>query len=236
MIRLMVFTIIFWSPWAWSSEAKESLVPVSIKKGVIVESAKNYKLPEELVAQLEHYFLQSYREADPVRTGLMKDHEILLKLRRISLNAEITLEPIDRAVLKEPVLFKFPLGGGGFNLDGYIKSSSEGEFKMLFKISLGERAPFDQSELDRGLQVYFISQAKKREGKKQELGSGCNQFMKITSFYKKQIKPQGLQLTTKNLSHISTTAGFFIFTYAHEENLYIATIKVSAPSHPRLLC
>jgi len=82
--------------------------------------------------------------------------------------------------------------------------------------------------------VFYLSNAPYRPDFK--MGSGCNKYFEITTFWGQAMKDDGLNLNTVNLRHVSATAGTFFFVSPFQGKLRLGHLTIKDSRHLDLLC
>jgi hypothetical protein len=123
---------------------------------------------------------------------------------------------------------QFPKGGGVLDFgDLPIEKSGSMTFNWEFP---------DGVEGEKNMHVFYLSNAKTRKVDGQSVGSGCNTFYEITSFFFGQRALGGLRVNTAKNRHISFLAGTYIFVKPEFDALLVAQLIVQDNNHRDLLC
>ncbi len=147
----------------------------------------------------------------------------------------------DRAMLtvylneKSPALLKgrstqldYKSGGGELDLAEFISSKHRGTFYIAMKPSFEEDLPYE---------VYFLSNSKVRKIGDETVGSGCDTFFKITSYFNKQMKGDGFAVNTTDQRHVSALQGVYFFIFKKESGrVGLAYLDVKDSRFPELRC
>lgn len=147
----------------------------------------------------------------------------------------------DRAMLKvylnekTPALLKgrstildYKSGGGELDLAEFISTKHRGTFYVAMKPSFEEDLPYE---------VYFLSNSKVRKIGDETVGSGCDTFFKITSYFNKQMKGDGLAVNTTDQRHVSSLQGVYFFIFKKESGrVGLAYLDVKDSRFPELRC
>lgn len=119
--------------------------------------------------------------------------------------------------------YQFPKGGGEIDLSQVTKDQ-QGTFRVSFDLS-GFEAP-------ENVQVFFVSKARKRRLQDELWGAGCNKYMDVTSFVKKKMTKDGLEVNTTKFRHLTVLGGHFIFVLKNQ----ITQVTFTDSAHPDYFC
>lgn len=144
------------------------------------------------------------------------------------LPAKVYLIEKNRGILGGNKSLELGKGGGEIDLSKWL-SDKRGSFYIVF----------EPQEMPEGsvLKVYFLSRAKKRRVDGDNVGSGCNTYLDITSYYNKTMKKEGFLANTTDARHLSLLGGTFVFVVTTEKGpLQLTQVSVTDSRYPQLLC
>lgn len=119
--------------------------------------------------------------------------------------------------------YQFPKGGGEIDLSQATRGQ-QGTFRVIFDLSDFEK-PDD-------VKVYFVSDARKRRLQDEIWGAGCNKYMDVTSFVKRKMLKDGLEVNTTQFRHLTVLGGHFIFVLKNQ----ITQVTFTDSVHKEYFC
>lgn len=139
----------------------------------------------------------------------------------------VTLQEKSDGVLNEnSEKIVLPRGGGDVDLSKYVKGD-KGTFTVQF--DLEDYKPED-------LQVYYISQARKRKIDGDIWGAGCRKFLNITSYFLSTAAKDGLVVNTTRNRHLTVLGGNFVFVRKSGKQILLSQVTFTDSSQPQLFC
>jgi len=186
-------------------------------------SSRDVQLPRPLVDLIE----REYKDFLAKQNLLPKDG-----IRRSLLKAEVELRQKPETAnspLEDDFIVATPIGGGVVDLDEMVKLN-----RGVFLIDV--RAKTEAGDQPPSLRVFFVSGSKKRILGRDEVGSGCNQFMEITKAYNQDWLPHGLEVYTADQRYVSVLAGTYVFVNFSTEALGVASVRILDSRFANLMC
>ena len=120
-----------------------------------------------------------------------------------------------------------PRGGGEIDLAKVLKKE-QGTFSVSFEL--------EGLEMPEDLQVYFVSQSRKRRIDGDIWGAGCRKFLDIKSFYLSTIAKEGLSVNTTRNRHLTVLGGNFVFVIKNGKQVLLSQVTFTDSSEPNLFC
>jgi len=195
-------------------------------------SDKDVEVPKQLVSEVESNFLDEFHKFKP--TTALTDVEILTSVARNFLSFDVYALPrANKLAFKTPYHFSFPRGGGVIDLSKIVTGTS-GSFKIVIRLHKEDQGLKDE-DLDE-LNVYFVSNSKRRQIDGEIHGSGCGIYMKLTQFYHNTLSNQGLVLNATDSRYVSVISGSFFFFLIKEGVLHLGSISFENSKVPGLQC
>jgi hypothetical protein len=174
------------------------------KDFVFSETPNDFKIPAELWKKIDE------------TAGKDTLTYVPIKVKLVEKNPDVLVD--------SEVNYQFPKGGGEIDLSQVIKDQQQGTFRVSFDLS-----GFENSE---NVQVFYVSKARKRRLQDELWGVGCNKYMDVTSFVKKKMTKDGLEVNTTKLRHLTVLGGHFIFVLKNQ----ITQVTFTDSTHPDYFC
>lgn len=183
-------------------------------------SSRDVKIPRALVGRIENEY-RAFLTANGVSS------KVALKRQLLNISAELTQR--NHVALHEDIRVVTPLGGGVVDLSDFV-TPLRGAFRLKFLAK-------QESGLEPiGLRIFFVSRAKSRTVEGETVGSGCDKFMEITSYYFKKAARGGFDLYTAGQRYLSVVGGTFVAIAYSKEALYVGSMTFVDSRYPELLC
>ncbi len=130
-------------------------------------------------------------------------------------------------------------GGGVLDLADFVENRRGSyylkvEFAKTKTEETNEAAVKDFSK--ESIRVFYLSNSRRRKWGGKIVGSGCNKYYDITSFFEKSMKGNGLLLNTTDHLDVTSTAGSFFFAVQLNKTLYISQLSVKDSRFNSLQC
>jgi len=138
-----------------------------------------------------------------------------IKVKLIEKNPGVLIDP--------EVNYQFPKGGGEIDLS-QVTRDQQGTFRVIFDLS-----DFEKTD---DMKVYFVSEARKRRLQGDIWGAGCSKYLDVTSFVKKKMTKDGLEVNTTKFRHLTVLGGHFIFVLKNQ----ITQVTFTDSLHKEYFC
>lgn len=122
----------------------------------------------------------------------------------------------------------FGPGGGDIDLRDFVLSN-RGTFRVVF-----EFAPDAEPEAVK--RVWYLSNAQKRKVGPDSVGAGCDTYMDISTFTKKQAEKDGMLIAIGSDRHVSALAGTYVFSVKRGGRVQVSRLTILDSSKRKLMC
>ncbi len=122
----------------------------------------------------------------------------------------------------------FGPGGGDLDLRDFVVEN-RGAFRVVF-----EFAPDAEPEAVK--RVWYLSNALTRKVGPDRVGAGCDSYMDISSFVKKESDKEGVLIAVGGDRHVSALAGTYLFAVKRAGRVEVSRLTVSDSSKRKLQC
>ena len=144
---------------------------------------------------------------------------------------KVYLAEKNRGILNgENVELSFHEGGGELDLADFT-ASKQGSFYIAIEPVF--KTPDDSKPK---LDVFYLSNAVKRNVEHETFGAGCNTYHKISHFFEKTMKHDGILVNTTAGRHVSQLAGTYFFAIPHGGRLHLAHLTIKDSRFRSLQC
>jgi hypothetical protein len=223
----LVISLLFCAPLGKASDEVKSR---SFYPTIKMEASElSPKIPSHMWDQIEERFfkkeIKPQAHGDGTETDASKKK--ILPLENMSFRVELAEK--NSGVLKNfGYNIEFNSGGGRLDLKDYVNPKKGSFFfKVLFDDSLSE---------SKVVNVYYISNARKRAIDNRTYGAGCGVYLDISKYFTDSMKNEGILSNTTDLRYVSVLAGTYIFTIADKDNLHVAQLTLNDSRYPVLSC
>lgn len=122
----------------------------------------------------------------------------------------------------------FGPGGGDIDLRDFV-IENRGAFRVVF-----EFAPDAEPEAVK--RVWYLSNAQTRKVGPDKVGAGCDTYMDISSFVKKEGEKDGILIAVGGDRHVSALAGTYLFAVKRAGRVEVSRLTVLDSSKRKLQC
>lgn len=142
---------------------------------------------------------------------------------------KVFLKEKNPGVLSQPALqIEFPKGGGEVDLAKFTTGKS-GTFFLNFD--------FEGFDYPEQLDIFFVSQAKKRRLDGLIHGTGCRKFLDLTQYFLKLKKRHDvIALNTTRQRHLTTLGGHFVFAFKKDKQIFLSKVTFKDDRAPEYFC
>lgn len=152
------------------------------------------------------------------------------------LSVETDLKPLTVYLIEETrgvlggrnLKIEFGPGGGDIDLRDFILTN-RGTFRVVF-----EFAPDAEPEAVK--RVWYLSNAQKRKVGPDSVGAGCDTYMDISTFTKKQAEKDGMLFAIGSDRHVSALAGTYVFSVKRGGRVQVSRLTILDSSKRKLMC
>lgn len=135
----------------------------------------------------------------------------------VKTSVETDLKPITVYMIEETrgvlggrnLKIVFGPGGGEIDLRDFVVEK-RGAFRIVFEF--GADAVADEADPNVIKRVWYLSNAQRRKVGPDWVGAGCDTYMDISSFVKKETAKDGILIAIGGDRHVSALAGTFLFS------------------------
>jgi hypothetical protein len=184
------------------------------------------KFPRELIKEIEKWYVDSERQRDPQRAGT--DLEVLGTLKRKLMDLEVRLRPKSGEALEQGKRFRLPTGGGTIDLGDYVKGDKGG---FWVKMAIGK--PIEGMT---GLRVFYVSEARRRSVRGEDVGAGCGKLAEMTTWFNGAHHKRDLDVYMADQRFVSVLAGTWLFVALAKSEMLLGSITFTDSRYPHLLC
>ncbi len=122
----------------------------------------------------------------------------------------------------------FGPGGGDLDLRDFV-TETRGAFRVVF-----EFAPDAEPEAVK--RTWYLSNAQSRKVGPDQVGAGCDTYMDISTFVKKESEKDGILVAIGGDRHVSALAGTYLFAVKRAGRVEVSRLTVSDSSKRKLQC
>ena len=97
------------------------------------------------------------------------------------------------------------------------------------------REPAD-AEPEAVKRVWYLSNAQKRKVGPDWVGAGCDTYMDISTFTKKQAEKDGMLIAIGSDRHVSALAGTYVFSVKRGGRVQVSRLTILDSSKRKLMC
>lgn len=109
----------------------------------------------------------------------------------------------------------FGPGGGDIDLRDFV-SEKRGAFRIVFEFGSDDPAIVKR--------VWYVSNAQRRKVGPDWVGAGCDRYMDISTFVKKETAKDGMLIAVGGDRHVSALAGTFLFSLKRGSRIEVARL------------
>ncbi len=138
----------------------------------------------------------------------------------------------------------FGPGGGVIDLADFVENRRGSYFfqvefgkgKETVSAEVGEAGALSRDYSKEPIKVFYLSNAKRRRLSGKIIGSGCNKYYDVSSFFASAMKAKGLLLNTTEHLDVSAISGSFFFVSQINKTLYISQLSIKDSRFSTLQC
>lgn len=152
------------------------------------------------------------------------------------LSVETDLKPLTVYLMEETrgvlggrnLKIDFGPGGGDIDLRDFVMSN-RGTFRVVFEFAA-------DAEPEAVKRVWYLSNAQKRKVGPDWVGAGCDTYMDISTFTKKQAEKDGMLIAIGSDRHVSALAGTYVFSVKRGGRVQVSRLTILDSSKRKLMC
>ncbi len=133
----------------------------------------------------------------------------------------------------------FGAGGGILDLADFVESRRGSYYmKVEFakaKSEVNPDVPLKDFSKET-IKVFYLSNSRRRKLAGKIVGSGCNKYFDITSFFAKSMKTNGFLMNTTDHLDVTNLSGSFFFAAQIDKTLYISQLSIKDSRFNSLQC
>ncbi len=214
-------------------EKKPPYLQYDVATQAMSRSSTEIELPVGLFDRIEEVANSkwaSFGEAEKkIEKPERKSEDLILKSKVEMVPIKVYLLEKTRGILGgQNHQLEFPKGGGEVDLRDFVRDK-QGSFYL--NIEFGVAPPSDAP-----YKIFYLSNASARKVAGETLGSGCNRYFDISSYYLKTSKNMGFLVNTTQQRDVSALIGSYFFVAKVERKRYMAAVTIKDSRYRQLQC